>query len=238
MIATATLRRMPRRTSHRTAGSRLTAMNKRDDDEHQDARAPCRRRDAATRDRQHAERRRRRPSGTPGRSSPDPGGRRLPRPASAAGTGGPAPQDRSSADSAVPASARTVCTRAPAGRQHAELVAFRVGEHHPAGVLRGCPMSTCRAPMSTSRSTSAGLVVRRQVEVQPVLARLRLGDRHEHDAGMGAVGAGPIATRSGVLERDPEAEHLGPPAGQPRRVVASPRRRRATDCPSDDLLTG
>ncbi len=106
--------------------------------------------------------------------------------------------------------------RLPSG-EHAEFVALRVGEHHPALVVALPDVHPGRAEAQETLDFGL-LIVGVEIDVQPVLDRLGLGHRDEHQSRVGVVvlGHGDLRLH---LEDDVVAQNLGPPPRQPVDVV-------------------
>jgi hypothetical protein len=112
--------------------------------------------------------------------------------------------------------------------QDAELVVLRVGEHHPAGAVRVAEVLQLPRPEveQPGQLDVAVLGARTQVEVDPVLDRLVLGNLDEQQV-MAAVARGDAALHVpglvrvvGILD---VVEHLRPPGGQCVGVAAVDR---------------
>src|SRR6059058_2634369 len=111
----------------------------------------------------------------------------------------------------------TASDAALAGAEHAELVALRIGEHHP-GRVRRLPDVDPDRPERLQPLHLPVTVVGGEIDVEAVLDRLRLGHRHEDQCRVGVV----VLRHDdlvGLLEHDLPVEHLGPPLGEPFRLA-------------------
>ena len=123
---------------------------------------------------------------------------------------------RSGAPSLPPATCHPPPGQGARGSEYAELVAFRVHEHGP-GLLA---LSDVRSRGSQrEQPLDLGVsIVRSEVEVQAVLRRLRLGDRHEQEPRKSIRGGSDLELVWVVVHDDP-AERVSPPEPEGTRVV-------------------
>jgi hypothetical protein len=99
----------------------------------------------------------------------------------------------------------------------AELIAFRVGEHHPGGV----PLPDIGPPSTEGKETIdfCGLIDRTEVRMESVLACLLLPNRHEQQARHPIRRRPDLELIRGVAHDNP-AQGLGPPSTQRGRIVS------------------
>src|SRR5689334_2322477 len=126
--------------------------------------------------------------------------------------------------------------------EDAELVALGVGQHDPGHVVTLAHVDVPGTHVDQPLDLGVA-IVRIEVDVQPVLAELRVVDLHEHELRVGLAGRRDDNLLR-VLEGDVVVEHLSPPAPQPPRVEgvdddgmppaphANLRFRGLTECPT------
>ena len=109
------------------------------------------------------------------------------------------------------------------GAEDAELVALRIGEHHPASRRRPGRCRRAWRPCASARATSAAWSVGSQVDVEAHLLALRLRHPQEQEVGRharprGCPPGGSSTTSSALLVGDAPPEQLGPPVTDRARV--------------------